>query len=195
MIESVKKLRADIIAKKSSVPRNPGYYIWWFIEEDKDRLLNIFNGFVKNPAAKVTTIDLRHQTLDGKEYYALYFGIATKDLRDRLKWHLGSPKHILSSIKSGFISTLRSTIASLLSQKPVSLQVEEKAVDDILDSCYWEWHQSNTPKVEEQKELSRKDYIYPLNIADNKGFEVKKGYSTSMVLRPLRTQNRLWHIS
>jgi len=139
---------------------------------------------------------LRHQIINGKNYYALYVGIAAKEgLKQRLKWHLGSTKHTLSSVKSGFLSTLRATIASLLSQKPTSLQTEEKAVDDILDRCYWEWYQNNNPEIEEKRELSREDFIYPLNIADNKGFEAKKGYKTNAVITPLRTQNKLWHLS
>gem|GEM_PF-395788 len=192
MIESVKKLRANV----SIVPTEPGYYIWWFAEEDKDTLIGIFNKYVPNFAKLVCDNDISQTQFDGRTYYALYFGIASKNLKERLKWHLGiSPSHNLSAIKSDFLSTLRKSIAALLlSQEPMKLDDEVAAVDTILNRCYWEYKKANDPKSKEKLELDSKKYIYPLNIAGNQGFKRMKGYSTYKVLTPLRRNHKKYHI-
>jgi len=196
MRESVKILRAKLATKQCVAPEKSGYYTWWFAKEDKDTLIGIFNKYVPNFAQGVCDNDILQTQIDGRTYYALYFGIANKNLKERLKWHLGiSPSHSLSAIKSDFLSTLRKSIAALLlSQEPMKLDEEVVAVNTILDRCYWEYNKSNDPKSKEKSELDSKKYIYPLNIAGNQGFKRIKGYSTYKVLTPLRRNHKKYHI-
>ena len=55
---------------------------------------------------------IRRREIDGKLYLALYLGIS-KDLKGRIKWHT-CQYHTPSTVNSGFLSTFRQTLTSLL---------------------------------------------------------------------------------
>lgn len=165
-IESVAQLRKMIENKTLSVNNCPGVYRWWFREDVAQRLLSNL--------PQVDTKRISKRMLDDGNhcYWALYFGIS-KDLKQRIVWHI-TQTHTTSAVKSGFLSTLRQTISALLNQ---DMTKSQKAVNSVLDTCYWEWDYADTEKDAddiETKELSQSLYIYPLNIAMNK--TVSKGH-------------------
>jgi len=184
----VKDLRTIV----SDVTTEPGYYIWWFNEDDTNTLLSVFD---KKDLAKYK-IQMRKME-DGHTYYALYFGIA-RDLQERIKWHLGiSPKHTEGAIRSDTLSTLRNTIASILTKgvNPINLPKEIFDVDGILDNCYWEYFPTKTKADAEKEETARlsknAEYIFPLNIQKNHKYLDEKGrILPRKVLSPLRREHK-----
>lgn len=170
-----KELRS--VKKISEIPKNrPGWYKWWAPKEKVKLILNspyINDNYFKEFLQYLTT-----RNINGKEYYYIYVGIAVKEsIRDRLNWHINQ-HHTQSSIESGFLSTLRQTISSLVSCN----QYDEKATNDFINSLLIEYHPINLDiKSEKAKKLIEdiekneiKNNILPLNIRDNKRDILKK---------------------
>ncbi len=154
MIESVETLKKD---KFASVETRPGVYTWWFRSSSVNRLLA--------PLGTIETKRIQRQVIDGEEYCALYFGIA-KSCRQRARWHM-SQHHSDSSVRSGYLSTLRQTLSALLGK---DMTKAEKAVNDFIGkNCYWQWETMGSRKEAEDREQHelRTNY-YPLNIQGNK---------------------------
>ena len=154
----VKTLRDNLSKRSSSVPSIPGYYIWWFDKEGTDLIASALKD---NASVKL----FQKKKIRGRIYYALYLGIA-KNLLDRIKWHI-CQNHSCSSIKSGYLSTLRQSISAILKKDMSSSECKVNAFFD--DHCYWEYFQTNdlqTAESEEIKELGKEYYI--LNIQKNK---------------------------
>ncbi len=154
MIKSVKELREE---KYASVCKRSGIYKWWFRGTAIDSLLT--------PLGNVNKEQLLHKKINNVGYYALYFGIA-KSCRERLAWHIGQ-HHNPSSVKSGYLSTLRQTLSALLG---CNMTKSEKEVNEFMDdNCYLEWEYTNNREeahIIESSELCNN--YYPLNIQGNK---------------------------
>lgn len=154
MIESVKNLREKRFAP---VEKKPGVYTWWFKKSCLNSLLNELPDF--------NISELQHRKIGNTNYYALYFGIA-KNCRERASWHM-SQHHSVSSVRSGYLSTLRQTLSALL--KKNMTQAEETVNGFIEENCFWEWQYTKSREdahAIETGELA-KNY-YPLNIQGNK---------------------------
>lgn len=159
-IKSVKELRADIINGNRPVDARHGVYTWWFKVDTAKTLLK--------PLGQTCDFErIRKRIIDGKEYAALYFGIAGgKDgLSGRAKWHI-CQRHSKSSATSGYLSTLRQTLCAL-GGYDMSDPYGETWVNRLMDgNCYWEWQYTDNAKAIESTELSTN--YYPLNIHENK---------------------------
>lgn len=157
-MKSVSHIRSKISNKSFNVSNTPGWYIWWFDENGMKEILQpVIN--------ELDTTKIARKKIDGKDYYALYFGIS-KDLKGRIKWHIAQ-KHTDSQVKNGTISTLRHTIGSLLG---LPMRKSEKAVNDFMDAhCVLEYYNCDTLEEAKAKETDAltKGY-YPLNIQGNK---------------------------
>ena len=80
---SVLNLRNRFKQKNASVPTVPGCYCFWFDNQGMQKILK--------PLESACTRKLQKKVIDGKDCYALYFGIA-KNLKDR------APQHVFSQI-------------------------------------------------------------------------------------------------
>lgn len=152
----MKTLRGDY----SCIPPKPGVYKWWFPKEEAVKLLCP----LKLPKQLIDQI--QKENIEGGEYWCLYFGIA-KDLIERAKWHIAM-HHSPSSVKSGYLSTLRQTLSALLG---MDMSISEHAVNALLDKCYWEWCPTGSrpaAEKEETEQLGNNDVFYPLNLQKNK---------------------------
>ena len=158
-MESVKNLRAQIAQKKSPVCKCPGVYRWWFKEDAALELLKVISD--------LDISKLHKRIINEDVYYALYFGISN-NMKQRAKWHM-CQHHTPSSIKSGYLSTLRQTLSALLE---VDMSKSEAIVNNYMDdNCCWEWCYTDTDEEaanREKQELSQSDYCYPLNIQKNR---------------------------
>lgn len=152
-IDSVKSLRNKIANKNHFADRIPGVYRWWF---KKGSITNL-----------PQDTNIEEQNIEGEIYQALYFGIS-KDLYARIKWHI-TQKHTQSSVKSGYLSTLRQTISAIFG---IYMSKSQEEVNDFIDkNCYLEWEEIGTfnkVKQIETSELQNRNYNYPLNISENK---------------------------
>lgn len=153
----VQTLRETIKKRQCEIPLGPGIYCWWFEEEGARILLKAL--------PEVDLSKAQSRMVDGKRWFALYFGIS-KNLRGRLRWHL-TQHHTQSSVKSGFISTLRFSLSALLGLPATKA---EEAVNKFIDEyCIIDYKAVESIKeaeVIEKKELTTK--YYPLNITNNR---------------------------
>ncbi|MCF0125655.1 MAG: hypothetical protein HUJ68_07870 [Clostridia bacterium] len=162
MLVSARELRNG---RLSDVPKDSGYYIWWFREDGARELLKNVKG--------INWGRIQTKIIFGETYYALYFGIS-KDIQQRLKWHI-LQHHVESQVESGRISTLRQTESALLD---LDVSVSERDINDFVDeNCYVEFIATESEKDAREIERSElRDHYYPLNIQDNRALEedVKK---------------------
>ncbi len=105
--------------------------------------------------------------VDGCQYvedqgYLVYVGIA-KSMRQRLVWHV-TQKHLPSSVKSGFLSTLRQTLSGL-ARVPMD---DTDTVDRIINQMFveFEYCESKEEAHSIEKECFQ-TYVLPLNIMGN----------------------------
>lgn len=157
---------ADIIKGGfDGIKAESGYYVWWFPQEEANALIEPLKGFID--ADKLEKVQV--EQIDGKTYYALYFGIASKKggLLQRIKWHTAviNP-HTKACVGSRTLSTLRQTICGLMGW-PMVGQNTQKLVDDIIRECYWEWSEHDNPHDIEKEQLNNVNACYPLNIMGN----------------------------
>lgn len=113
----------------------------------------------KTPMQKEGRI-LQEWEHSGITYQALYFGMSS-NLRRRIRWHIRGP------FKS---STLRRTLRAVMASDTDDKSAE-KAVNQLIDTCLWEWEytkDTKEAKKHEEKELSQDQFAYPLNISENK---------------------------
>ena len=85
----------------------------------------------------------------------------SSNLRRRIRWHIRGP------FKS---STLRRTLRAVMASDTDDKSAE-KAVNQLIDTCLWEWEytkDTKEAKKHEEKELSQDQFAYPLNISENK---------------------------
>jgi hypothetical protein len=142
------------------IPNLSGYYKWWATENTAKKLLGDFYQEL-----------LPHLTIGNDElnkYYYMYVGIASKSLRDRLNWHINQ-KNDLSAVKSGFLSTFRTSISSLISD-----QSDTKGTNDIIDEMMLQYEVSDNFKKLERSEMIK--HILPINIKDQPHEILKNGF-------------------
>lgn len=110
------------------------------------------------------------------DLYCIYIGIAEKEsIGNRLDWHVNQ-EHKQSAIKSGFLSTLRQSLSSLLSHN----QKNEEATNEFIDNLYIEFFEVTEEAEGELRKIEKEameKYLYILNIHGNhhsKVGEIKK---------------------
>lgn len=153
-IKAVVQLRQQTLNKHLEVEKCPGIYRWWF---PKEKAVNLLAHF-KSPMPK-NSQKLQERNIEGVPYLALYFGISS-NMRRRIRWHICGPS------KS---STLRRTLRAIIA-KDVDDKTAEEKVNQMIDSCFWEWEYTESAKMAEEhetEELAQKKYAYPLNISKN----------------------------
>lgn len=117
------RLRTDILSEEYFL------YRWWFPEGSL--IMECLRDYTaKHPEdidMKYVWGKLKTKVLDGKTYYALYFGKSTNG-RKRFA------DHALGNVKQ---STLRRTLRAILSLagKPCN----EEEISNVLQQCYYEW--------------------------------------------------------
>ena len=157
-IVKVSVLRELLIQKQSGIESRKGVYCWWFSSAAAKDLISQL-GLTQSDISRIQVRLME----DGKEYWALYFGIS-KDMLSRAKWHV-LQRHTVSAVKHGTLSTLRQTISALLN---TPMSVSEDTVNAFIDSnCYWEWEYDDNPEDRERRALSSA-LCYPLNIKENR---------------------------
>jgi len=158
------------------IPSNkPGWYRWWAPEKALELLLN--SHYINNKHLSVIRPYLTKQTWSKTDYYFIYTGIAVKDsIQNRLNWHINQ-HHTKSSVESGFLSTFRKTISSLVAGN----QYDEDATNVLIDMLLVEYCSLDYPiKSDKAKEDIEKiedhemanNYL-PLNIRGNKKPELR----------------------
>lgn len=173
-IAEAKKLREKKYLNE--IPKDmPGWYKWWATKEALKMLLDspyIQNKYFKNLLPHLTT-----KKINGKNYYYIYVGVAIKEsIRDRLNWHVNQ-HHSKSSVESGFLSTLRQTISSLVAGN----QYDEVTTNQLIDKLVIEYYPVNLPikskdakeKIESIEKQEITNNVLPLNLKDNKNNIVK----------------------
>ena len=153
-IQSAAELRQEIQNRCLKVEKRPGVYRWWFFKADADDLLAHFKNSIL-----LKDIELQERKINGKQYMALYFGISS-DMSRRIRWHIRGP------FRS---STLRRTLRAIIAPGSDD-KTAEKMVNQLIDSCYWEWDYTETAEKAEQletAELAQHEFAYPLNISKN----------------------------
>ena len=157
---------ADIIKSGfAEIKPESGFYVWWFPQEEANALIEPLKEFID--ADKLRKVQV--EQIDGKTYYASYFGIASKKggLLQRIKWHTAAINpHTAACVRSRTLSTLRQTICGLMGLPMVGTETQEK-VDEIIKKCYWEWTEHDNPHVIELNQLNNVNACYPLNIRGN----------------------------
>ena len=161
----------------NEVPKDmPGWYKWWAQKESLEILLNskyINNKYLSDLLPYLTT-----KVIDGKTYYYIYVGVAIKEsIKNRLNWHVNQ-HHTKSSVESGFLSTLRQTISSLVAGN----QYDEDATNDLIDMLIVEYYEVDLPikskeakeKIERIEKSELSENVIPLNLRDNKSSVVKE---------------------
>jgi predicted GIY-YIG superfamily endonuclease len=104
--------------------------------------------------------------IEGKTYYALYFGKSNKGYRRFIQ-------HSKGNIHT---STLRRTIHGLLTDEEYNKPVHEPQIDNILKDCYFEWaviDKEEENLVECIEAICIVHGIYPLNIDGNPAINSK----------------------
>jgi len=126
-------------------PNKSGVYFWYISKQGATRL----------------GIEVK-DCLNKDDKYLVYIGLA-KNLNQRLDWHYND-KHSPSSIKSGFVSTLRQTLSALLvgemvTAKPIVdkfLREEMEVEYEVCDNYF-----------ERELEIIN-SFNLPLNLKNNK---------------------------
>ena len=158
--------------RSMNLPKGGGIYFWWVNSEAAaviDRL---------SPNAQVGMCQKRD--INGEEYSLVYVGLA-KNLNQRVKdWHINQ-KHSDSAVRSGFISTLRHTIAAVLGQ---NLYAQEAINDFQNNYMLVGFIETEDYKNEELKFIG--SCSLPLNIRDNKNHPF---YKELKALRKISKQN------
>lgn len=175
----MKKVLAKNLRNKeflNAIPNNmPGWYKWWATEESIELLLN--SKYIDKKYLTQILPYLTSEKFNGVKYYSIYVGIAVKgSIRSRLNWHINQ-HHTKSSVESGFLSTFRKSISSLVSGN----QYDEVATNNTIDKFLIEYHtidlKSKSPEAKEKIEKIEKEeiqnHVLPINIKDNKNVIVK----------------------
>ena len=160
VLEGMEKNRFRVGTKPILMPKEPVLYRWWFpANSEVVTMLSEWKG--KDSKKPINLLDgVLTREIDGKTYYALYFGKSNDGYR-RFMQHSKGNLHT---------STLRRTIHSLLTDEKYNKPIREQQIDEILQDCYFEW------AVIEKEEESLVECIeaicivhgtYPLNIDGN----------------------------
>jgi predicted GIY-YIG superfamily endonuclease len=128
----------------NEIPEENGIYYWYITKQGANQL-------------GIDVVDC--EIKDNK--YLVYIGLA-KNLNKRLNWHYND-KHLPSSIKSGYVSTLRQTLSALLVGEMVtSKEIVDKFFKEVMEVKY------EVCKNYKEKELQLiASYNLPLNLKNN----------------------------
>lgn len=153
------------------IPKNmPGWYRWWAPKEALKMLLD--SKYLSHRYLSELLPYLTEKVINGQQYYYIYTGIAVKEsINRRIDWHINQ-RHTQSSVSSGFLSTLRQSIASLVSGN----QYDEIATNNLINMLVVEYHPVNLPlnseeakvRIENIEETELTINVIPLNIMNNK---------------------------
>lgn len=159
------------------IPNNmPGWYKWWAPREALELLLD--SSYITKKYLSDLLKHLTVRNIGGKNYYYIYVGVAIKEsIRNRINWHVNQ-QHTKSSVESGFLSTLRQTISSLVAGN----QYDEIATNGLIDMLVVEYYPVNLPiksieakeKIESIEKNELANNVLPLNLRDNKNIIVKE---------------------
>lgn len=172
--EEIQPIQASLLRIKENLKRisdKPGYYKWWAKKEDVEILLEKLD-------VDITFEDIESdiEKKEDMDLYCIYIGIAEKEsIRNRLNWHVNQG-HKFSAIKSGYLSTLRQSLSSLLSHN----QKDEEVTNQFIDKLYIEYFEITEEAEGELRKIEKEameKYLYILNIQGNhhpKVGEIKK---------------------
>lgn len=159
---NAKKIRDTDYLK--TIPNNkPGYYKWWAREKEAILLVKKL-GYDFNEYKKYMEVK--------DDLYCIYIGIAVKEsIRNRLNWHVND-KHDYNSVKTGFLSTFRKSIAALITGN----LLDKDGTNKFIDKLFIEYFTINDDikslsaknKIEDIEKKSLLRNLYILNIKDNK---------------------------
>ena len=190
-IVSAKDLRNTEILRKISGDK-PGWYRWWASTETLKCLLD--SPHITKKHMKQLLPHLSRCTYEQDDYFCIYVGVAIKEsIRDRLNWHVNQ-RHTKSAVQSGFLSTFRKSVSSLLAGN----QYDENATNNLIDNMMIEYCEIDHPiKSESAKDLIQqiennemKEHIMPLNIMGNRHTIVQSFISDLKRVRKLSTQSK-----
>lgn len=176
----MKKVLASDLRSKENLGKisndMPGWYKWWAPKESLTLLLN--SKYLKVKYLKTLLPHLTTSIYKGKKYYYIYVGIAVKEsIQSRLDWHVNQ-HHTKSSVESGFLSTFRQSISSLMAGD----QFDENTTNKLINTLLIEYYPIDLPikslEAKETIELLEKtellNHVLPINIKDNKNIIVKE---------------------
>ena len=145
---------------KIPVPKEPILYRWWFpANSEVVTMLSEWKG--KDSKKPINLLEgVLTREIEGKTYYALYFGKSNKGYR----------RYIQHSTGNIHTSTLRRTIHSLLTDDLYTKNTHEQEITDLLRECYFEWTiigKEDENLVECIEAICIVHGTYPLNIDGN----------------------------
>lgn len=185
------KVYAKDLRKKENllkIPDKPGLYKWWASQKALEELLNynkinLDKDYINSIIENLTT----YETIDGEKYYYVYVGIAVNEsVRKRIDWHINQ-HHTPSAVNSGFLSTLRKSISSLIVQD----QFNESKTNELIDMLKVEYITIDSKihsleakeKLHSKENEEMKNNVLPLNIKGNKNEKLKEYKKQLMKLR------------
>ena len=164
----------------------PGYYKWWAKKEDVEMLLERLGGDVT-----FKDIESYIEKKEGSDLYCIYIGIAVNEsIRNRLNWHVNQ-RHSPSAVNSGFLSTLRQSLSSILSHD----QMDEETTNQFIDKLYIEYlidengigRPEAKEKIREIEKKAMKSHLYILNTQGNNHSQARK---IKKILRWVRKKSK-----
>lgn len=175
MIIEAYKLR-DREVLKTIDKTKPGWYLWLADDNSLKKLLS--SKYLNNSYYESIKPYLSTKEINNKIYYYIYVGIAVREsLNERLNWHVNQ-HHLKSSLESGYLSTLRQSLSSLIACD----QYNEEETNIFIDTLLIEYYSIDLPiksneakqMIEdiEHQELTNK--TLPINLKDNKNTCVKE---------------------
>ena len=159
MFTNVKSLRNNI----QKLPDKPGVYAWWARENELQIILNSLD---------LQYVVVKHSLEEQDGLYCVYVGIAVREsVKSRLNWHINQ-QNTVSSVKSGFLSTLRQSLAGILNVP----MTDTVAVNAFMDELYVSYRGFECPVKSDQAKQEAHDWenaklksgnLYVLNIQGN----------------------------
>ena len=157
VLEGMRANQYKVGSGKIPVPTTPVLYRWWFPESFVKEVLVPYTA--KYPSLKTLLNEVSTQQIDGKTYYALYFGKSVNGYH-RFCQHATGNIHI---------STLRRTLYGLIYDHIYNTE-REKDITAMLKECYYEWYafdKEDEALVECVEAICIALGKYPLNIEGN----------------------------
>lgn len=157
------------------IEKNPGYYKWWATKKDFKLLLSELGGNFNEVLADI-------EQKDG--LYCIYVGIAVKEsIQRRINWHVND-KHNAQRVKSGFLSTLRKSISSVIAKNQNAKDVTNEFMNRLKIEVFYSNYKIKSSEAKDELETIEKqlmkNHLYILNIRDNahpKCTQIKKNLS------------------
>lgn len=166
----------DLETRKNVPNDKPGYYKWWASKKSLELLLN--SSFINKKYLDDILPFLCSKIIDGKDYYYIYVGIAVKEsIYSRINWHIRQ-SHTISSLKSGYLSTFRFSLCSLLSLD----YIDEISTNKFIDELYVEYFTIDE-KIKSKKAKNIIEKIEKKEI-ENNNLPINISGNNSTVLKP-----------